>query len=86
MNKHSRFWSLQEAKAKFSQLVRQAKSDGLQVVTVHGKEAVHIVPASDTRARGPSVDDILTAFQACPVKGFEIPRLRTRGGFRDVEF
>jgi prevent-host-death family protein len=40
-------WKLGEAKAKFSELVRLAKSGHPQRVTVHGKEAVVIV-ATDT--------------------------------------
>lgn len=40
-------WKLGEAKAKFSQLVRLAKSGQPQRVTVHGKDAVVIV-AADT--------------------------------------
>ena len=38
MNKHARVWSLQEAKAKFSEVVRRARTEGPQTVTVHGKE------------------------------------------------
>jgi len=87
MNKHTRVWSLQEAKAKFSEVVRRAQSEGPQTVTVHGRSAVQIVPAPDASLQpaAPSVDDIVAAFQACPVKDFEIPRVRTHGRFRDVE-
>ncbi|MGQ0484444.1 MAG: type II toxin-antitoxin system prevent-host-death family antitoxin [Hyphomicrobiales bacterium] len=45
MNKHSRVWSLQEAKAKFSEVVRRAQAEGPQTVTVHGKAAVTITAA-----------------------------------------
>lgn len=38
-------WSLQEAKARFSEVVRRARAVGPQVVTVRGKEAVVILPA-----------------------------------------
>jgi prevent-host-death family protein len=50
MNKHSRIWSLQEAKAKFSEVVRLAQTEGPQLVTVHGKEAVTIVAAGSAAA------------------------------------
>jgi hypothetical protein len=33
-------WLLQDAKARFSELVRRAKTDGPQLVTVHGREEV----------------------------------------------
>jgi prevent-host-death family protein len=49
MNKHSRVWSLQEAKAKFSEVVRRAQSEGPQMVTVHGKNAVVVSAAEGKR-------------------------------------
>ena len=38
-------WQLQEAKQRFSELVRRAESEGPQVVTRHGEEVVVVVPA-----------------------------------------
>ena len=38
-------WQLQEAKAKFSQLVQKAIDEGPQTVTRHGKPAVVVVAA-----------------------------------------
>ena len=69
MNNHSRVWSLQEAKAKFSEVVRRAQSEGPQTVTVHGKAAVTIVPApsEEAAARAPR-RDFVAAMQACPFK------------------
>ena len=39
-------WKLQDAKARFSELVRRARSEGPQRVTVHGKDAVVVVAAN----------------------------------------
>jgi antitoxin Phd len=39
----SDIWKLQDAKARFSELVRRAKAGEPQHVTVHGKEAVAVV-------------------------------------------
>jgi prevent-host-death family protein len=36
------YWKLQDAKARFSEVVRKARSGAPQHVTVHGKEAVVI--------------------------------------------
>ncbi len=38
-------WQLQEAKGKFSQLVKQAAAGDAQVVTVHGKPTAVVVSA-----------------------------------------
>jgi antitoxin Phd len=40
MDAHSHSWKLQDAKARFSELVRRARAGEPQHVTVHGKEAV----------------------------------------------
>lgn len=42
-------WQLQEAKQKFSELVRRAEREGPQVVTRHGEEVVVVVPAEEWR-------------------------------------
>jgi prevent-host-death family protein len=46
-------WSLAEAKAKFSEVVEKARTDGPQHVTRNGKEAVVVVAADEwKRATG----------------------------------
>jgi antitoxin Phd len=42
----SDIWKLQDAKARFSEVVRRAKAGEPQHVTVHGKEAVAVVDTS----------------------------------------
>lgn len=75
MNHHSRTWPLQEAKAKFSELVRRAQTEGPQTVTVHGHPAVVI-----SKATGPSKDmskmtgaEFVAALSAGPPIDFELP-------------
>lgn len=40
-------WQLQEAKSKFSQVVREAQTSGPQVITVHGKETAVVISAQE---------------------------------------
>ena len=40
-------WQLQEAKNKFSQVVREAQEHGPQIITVHGKEAAVVLSAEE---------------------------------------
>lgn len=68
MNEHPRVWSLQEAKARFSEVVRRAESDGPQKITLHGRHAATLIPAAmdvdaQTRLTGQALID---AMQACP--------------------
>jgi prevent-host-death family protein len=44
-------WKLQDAKARFSELVRRARAGKPQRVTVHGKDAVVIVDAERFEVR-----------------------------------
>jgi antitoxin Phd len=44
-------WKLQDAKARFSELVRKARAGEPQHVTVHGKDAVIIVDAERFEVR-----------------------------------
>ena len=67
-------WPLQDAKARFSELVRRAQDEGPQHVTVHGREAVVIVDADDFRsllgARGGR--HLVESMQACPHRDIEL--------------
>ena len=48
-----RAWKLQDAKAHFSQVVREAQQRGPQRVTVHGKGVAVLNPWTDTEPRLP---------------------------------
>jgi prevent-host-death family protein len=93
MNKHVRVWPLQEAKAKFSELVRLAQSEGPQTVTVHGEPAVVITAVAEKskliagkyEPTGTGLD-FVRAMQTCPFPDFEIPeRPKDSGPLRDVD-
>jgi prevent-host-death family protein len=80
-------WHLQDAKARFSELVRKARSSGPQHVTVHGREAVVVISEDDYRClrekrTGQSLVDLLAN---SPLKGVEIDFERVEGPVRDVD-
>jgi prevent-host-death family protein len=70
----NRGWRLQDAKARFSELVRLAHSDGPQHVTLHGREAVVVVDAEEfRRMKGARTGQLLVdALQASPHRSTEI--------------
>ena len=45
----SGYWLLQDAKARFSELVRKVHSEGPQHVTVHGRDEVVVIAAEEFR-------------------------------------
>jgi prevent-host-death family protein len=44
-------WQLQEAKNRLSELVRKAREEGPQTITVRGEDAVVVVEAKEYRRR-----------------------------------
>ena len=80
-------WQLQEAKARFSEVVRRAKEEGPQHVTVHGREEVVILGADDfRRLSGDQTGKVLIdAMQTAPHRSASIEPSRTRMPVRDVD-
>ena len=79
-------WSLQDAKARLSELVRQAQRRGPQRVTLHGRDAVVVVRADEfDRMRRPvSGRDIVAALAASPLAEVNIERLTVKSRVRDA--
>jgi len=78
----SGYWLLQDAKARFSELVRKARSEGPQHVTVHGRDEVVVIAAEEfRRLKGSATGQaLIEAMQASPHRDIEIaPR---RGAMR----
>jgi prevent-host-death family protein len=80
-------WRLQDAKARFSEVVRQAQQRGPQRVTLHGKDAVVIVGADefDRLQRPLSGRDIVTALAASPLGEVKFDRLTIKSKVRDID-
>ncbi len=79
-------WSLQDAKARFSEVVRLAETQGPQHVTRHGGEAVVILSADEYRKLQPPRKGLLKVLQTCPVKGEDWALARDQSLPREIEF
>ena len=79
-------WVLQDAKARFSELVRRVRSEGPQHVTVHGREEVVVIAAEEFRRLrgGQSGLSLVEAMQSSPHRDIELAVPRTRMPVRDV--
>jgi prevent-host-death family protein len=80
-------WRLQHAKARFSELVRRARSDGPQRVTCRGRDAVVVMSAEDFA--GPQPDtrtgaDLAAFLQQTSLGELKLTREEDRG--RDLPF
>ena len=83
-----RVWKLAEAKAKFSEVVRLAAEGQPQRVTVHGRDAVVVVAATDFerfRARGQSAS-LHELLSQSPLNRLEFEAEGVKSPVRGVEF
>ena len=80
-------WRLQDAKARFSELVRRARETGPQRVTVHGEDAVVVVDANEwDRLKKPiSGQDLVDALAKSPLRDVPIERVSVPVRARDVK-
>jgi prevent-host-death family protein len=79
-------WLLQDAKARFSELVRKVRSEGPQHVTVHGRDEVVVIAAEEfRRLKGDLTGKaLIEAIQASPHRKIEIEPERASLPVRDV--
>ena len=80
------YWPLQDAKARFSELVRRVKGNGPQHVTLHGREEVVVIAAEEfRRLKGAKTGRALVeALQASPYPDLKIESRRMPMPVRDV--
>jgi prevent-host-death family protein len=81
------YWLLQDAKARFSELVRRVVNEGPQHVTVHGREAVVVIAAEDFRrlTEEGTGQALVDAMRACPHPEFEVAPTRAPMPVRGVD-
>lgn len=80
------YWLLQDAKARFSELVRKVRSEGPQHVTVHGRDEVVVIAAEDFRRLKGDVtgEALIAAMQASPYRDVDIAPKREPMPVRDI--
>lgn len=80
------YWLLQDAKARFSELVRKVRSEGPQHVTVHGRDEVVVIAAEEFRRLTGSVTGLalIEAMQAAPYREIDLEPGREPMPVRDV--
>ena len=82
-------WRLEEAKARFSEVVRLARAQGPQHVTVHGQEAVVVLSSEEYARLAPAAatPNLAALFSQGPftrLEDFDPDALRERSPSRDA--
>jgi prevent-host-death family protein len=80
------YWLLQEAKARFSELVRKVRSEGPQHVTVHGRDEVVVIAAEEFRRLTGNATGLalVEAMQASPYREVDLEPAREPMPVRDL--
>lgn len=77
-------WQLQDAKNKLSEVVRKARDEGPQVITLRGADAAVVVSAKDYRRLSRPKGSLIEFLRKSPLVGVELDLGRSRDTGRAV--
>jgi prevent-host-death family protein len=77
-------WQLQDAKARFSQVVKSAVNDGPQEITVHGKPAAIVLSADDYARLAGGKPSFVDFVRQSPLRGAALVVKRDRSPARRI--
>jgi prevent-host-death family protein len=86
---HEPFWQLQEAKARFSEVIRRAVDEGPQHVSVRGEPAAVVLSEQAYRqltSKRPSIIDHILSGEPWPDDLVDAINDRPHGPDRDIAF
>jgi prevent-host-death family protein len=86
LKKDESVWQLQQAKARFSEVVNRAVDAGPQLVTRHGRPSVYVISAETYRREFCRGDmDRKSILRSIPLSAVELDLSRERSAGREVE-
>jgi prevent-host-death family protein len=79
-------WTVAEAKAKFSEVIEHARTNGPQTITRNGRRAVVIVDAEEWERKVKRSGNLADFFAASPLRGsgLKARRLKDRARPTDI--
>jgi prevent-host-death family protein len=78
-------WTVAEAKAKFSELIDKAKSEGPQKITKHGRMTAVVVAAEEWERKAQRKGTLAEFLAASPLRGSGVKLKRLPVRLRRVE-
>ncbi len=79
-------WQLQDAKSRFSEVVKKARKDGPQIVTRRGVEAVVVISIEEYPRLIHPKTNLVTFFKESPLFDSKIDLSRSKDSPREAEF
>jgi prevent-host-death family protein len=73
-------WTVAEAKAKFSEIIERAQSEGPQIISKRGRTAAIVVAAEEWERKTKRAGNLAEFFAGSPLRGSELKvrRLKAR--------
>ncbi len=73
-------WTVAEAKAKFSEIIERAMSEGPQTITRKGRTAAVVVGAEEWQRKTKRAGNLAEFFAASPLRGsqLKVPRHKSK--------
>jgi prevent-host-death family protein len=78
-------WTVAEAKARFSEVIDKAESQGPQTITRNGRTTAVIVAAKEWEKKTKRKGTLADFFAASPLRNSDVRIKRIRGRMRKVE-
>jgi prevent-host-death family protein len=78
-------WQLQEAKARLSELVKKAQTEGPQHITVRGERAAVVLSERELKRLTPNKPSFLELMRHSPLADVELDLTREQTGVRKIE-
>ncbi len=71
-------WTVAEAKAKFSEVLERAQTEGPQRITRHGRTTAMVVAAKEWKRKTKRKGNLAEFFATSPLRGVKAVRLKVR--------
>ena len=81
----NRQWTVAKAKAKFSEVIDRARSEGPQTVTRNGRKAVVVVSADEWEKKTGRKESLVEFLSNSPLRGSGLKIKRFKGDLRDAD-
>jgi prevent-host-death family protein len=78
-------WQLQEAKGKFSEVVKRAQSQGPQNITVHGEAVAVLISRRDYLKLTHPKPGLVEFLRTSPLMGSDLSITREQTGTREIK-
>ncbi|MCE9641708.1 MAG: type II toxin-antitoxin system Phd/YefM family antitoxin [Betaproteobacteria bacterium] len=78
-------WQLQEAKNRLSEVLRKARSEGPQVITLHGTAAAVVVSTQDYNKMSKPKGKLVDFFRGSPLVGVKLTFTRSKDTGRTID-